>query len=119
MRYRKLFEKAALDLTSPDQLDSAKTLYALLGGTLGAGGGALLGRYLGGMGAETLGMEEEAAKNLGSGLGVLGGGVLGGLSGYHLAKMLHGAPPALRQEAQSVGIYPPQDYNYDMPMYDF
>jgi len=119
---KEFFDKVAAQLQSQEQVEGAKNLYALLGGASGAGGGAMLGRYLGGEGAEALGLDEDVARLLGAGVGALGGGALGALSGHQLGRMLHTAPTAVQQEAADIGLYPGNvdqyaGYDDSNPMY--
>lgn len=83
--YKIALEQAGLD---PKQMEAAKQLAALSGGTAGTGLGALLGEYLGRRAAESYDLDENISRATGTGLGALLGGGLGGYAGFKAPELL-------------------------------
>lgn len=115
---------------TPEQMAAAQRITGVGGGVLGATGGGLLGKYLGGQVAEALRepglfsdtypISPETAKLIGGGLGTLAGGALGGYVGSQIPRWRSrveepeteesalGVLPVAYQEA----YYPETDYGY-------
>ena len=95
-------KKIAFDTSglTPEQLESAKNLYGIGGGLLGALGGGAIGKRLGSRVAEAADWDPEIARLVGMGLGAIGGTGIGAAAGRNLAPLIHSeketpaAPPA-------------------------
>lgn len=102
---------------SPEQMAAAKQLFGIGGGLAGATGGGLLGRHLGGSMADKFDIDPETGKLIGAGIGALGGGALGGLAGYNLARMKYPGKAQTPEPAAESVSFVPDEYQAPMGLY--
>lgn len=94
---------------TPEQLGAAQQLWGIGGGLAGAGAGAMGGRALAKRLAGSYDWDEDKAKALGTILGALGGGGLGGYAGSLIPKLRYNKVPEVSSTNDVLENYGPLD----------